>query len=315
MRKLISLGQGIKDIYRKNIASSYFLYGNDIFMQDFFISEFKRVKKTAKSYLYYLGYDEQNLIFDELSNISLFDTEKIIIIKNINKFSIKSKNYILEYLSKPNSNNYLILIKNNFDSRNKFVDSIIKKSTTIDVRTPFDNKVIEWIKYITKKKKIDINDSKIIDYVNAYGHNISNVMNYIEIDSLSVKKTSESNRVFYLWHFQDSIGKKKLVESIDIYQSLLSNGTSINLILIYLFRLYEFIYNHINNNKIMTNNFAINKIIQSRINIYSKKYSIDEIENIILKLKELDFLSKNSNINNSNINRCLITNICKGYYE
>ena len=57
MRKLISLGQGIKDIHRKNIASSYFLYGNDIFMQDFFISEFKRVKKTAKSYLYYLGYD------------------------------------------------------------------------------------------------------------------------------------------------------------------------------------------------------------------------------------------------------------------
>ena len=98
-------------------------------------------------------------------------------------------------------------------------DSIIKKSTTIDVRTPFDNKVIEWIKYITKKKKIDINDAKIIDYVNAYGHNISNVMNYIEIDSLSAKKTSESNRVFYLWHFQDSIGKKKLVESIDIYQS------------------------------------------------------------------------------------------------
>ena len=65
----------------------------------------------------------------------------------------------------------------------------------------------------------------------------------------------------------------------------------------------------------MTNNFAINKIIQSRINIYSKKYSIDEIENIILKLKELDFLSKNSNINSSNINRCFITNICKGYYE
>ena len=116
--------------------------------------------------------------------------------------------------------------------------------------------------------------------------------------------------MFYLWHFQDSIGKKKLVESIDIYQSLLSNSTSINLVLIYLFRLYEFIYNHIKNNKNMKNNFAINKIIQSRINIYSTKYSINEIENIILKLKELDFLSKNSNINIANINRCFISNIC-----
>ena len=48
MRKLISLGQGIKDIYRKNIASSYFLYGNDIFMQDFLYQNLNESKKQQK---------------------------------------------------------------------------------------------------------------------------------------------------------------------------------------------------------------------------------------------------------------------------
>ena len=316
MKKLESLGKAIKDIHKNNIHNSYFLYGNDIFMQDFFINEFKNIKKDAECFLYYLGYDQQDSIFDELSNLSIFSNEKIIIIKNITRFSSKSKKELLEYLSDLNANNYLIFVKNNFDNRNKFLDSIMNKSVSIDVRTPFDNKVKEWIKYITKKEKIEISDNAINSYIDAYGTNISNIINYIKIDFLSKSENDKkSNRKFYVWHLQDALGKKDLIKSLDIYESLILNGNSINLILIYLFRLYEFIYNTITHYQNITNNFAVNKIIQSRMNIYSSKYSSEEIENIILKLKEFDFLSKSSSINIINLNRCLITNICKGYYD
>ena len=47
MKKLNSLGKVIKDIHQNKIDSSYFLYGDDIFMQDFFINEFKKVKKKC----------------------------------------------------------------------------------------------------------------------------------------------------------------------------------------------------------------------------------------------------------------------------
>ena len=316
MRKLESLGRVIQDIHKNNIYNSYFLYGNDIFMQDFFINEFKKIKKNADSFLYYLGYDQQNSIFDQLSNLSLFNNEKIIVIKNINRFSSKSKKELLDYLEKENSGNYLIFVKNNFDNRNKFIDSLIKKCIGIDVRTPFENKVKEWIKYITKNENINISDIEITNYINAYGSNISNIMNYIRIDFLSdFRNDNALNRKFYIWHLQDAIGKKELTKSLDIYESLISNGNSINLILIYLYRLYESIYNSIDNYKQTYSNFAVNKIIQSRINTYSSKYSLNEVENIILKLKDFDFLSKTSSVNIMNLNRCLIANICKGYYE
>ena len=71
MKKLESLGKAIKDIHKNNIHNSYFLYGNDIFMQDFFINEFKNIKKDAECFLYYLGYDQQDSIFDELSNFNM----------------------------------------------------------------------------------------------------------------------------------------------------------------------------------------------------------------------------------------------------
>ena len=316
MAKLESLGKVIQDIRKNRINSSYFLYGDDIFMQDFFINEFKKTKKIAECFLYYLGYDKQDSIFNQLSNLSLFNNEKIIVIKNITRFTSKSRKELLDYLSKEDSSNYLIFVKNNFDNRNKFIDSLMRKSISIDVRTPFDNKVKEWIQYITKKEKIKISDSEISDYINAYGSNISSIMNYIKIDFISNhKNNSRINRKFYIWHLQDALGKKELIKSLDIYESLLLNGNSINLIFIYLYRLYEFIYNTIDNYKQIYSNFAVNKIIQSRMNIYSSKYSINELENIILKLKEFDFLSKSSSINISNLNRCLITNICKGYYE
>ena len=63
MKKMFSLGQAVKDIRRQNFSNSYFLYGNDIFMQDFFIKELKKIKKQSKTYLYYLGYDNQENIF------------------------------------------------------------------------------------------------------------------------------------------------------------------------------------------------------------------------------------------------------------
>ena len=285
-------------------------------MEDFFINEFKIIKDKAESFLYYLGYDQQESIFNQLSNLSLFNSEKIIIIKNITRFSSKSKKELLTYLSNSEPNNFLIFVKNNFDSRNKFIDSLMKKCISIDVRTPFDNKVKDWIRYITKKEKIDISDNQITNYIDAYGNNISNIMNYIKIDFLSnYSSENKMNRKFYIWHLQDALGKKQLIKSLDIYESLILNGNSINLILIYLYSLYEFIYNGLDNYKNTSFNFTVNKIIQSRINAYSINYSLKEIENIILKIKDFDYLSKSSSINISNLNRCLINNICKGYYE
>ena len=122
--------------------------------------------------------------------------------------------------------------------------------------------------------------------------------------------------VQYLWNFQNAVANKMLNQSIEIYQSLIINGNSENLILIYLFNLYYYLYNFIcfNNNN-FSNTFMVNKIIQSRINIYSRKYSQKEIENIILEIKKIDFFSKNTSLNTRSQILCLISNICTGYYD
>ena len=48
--------------------------------------------------------------------------------------------------------------------------------------------------------------------------------------------------------------------------------------------------------------------------MYLKKYSQNEIENIILEINKIDFLSKNTRANINNRILCLVSNICNGYY-
>ena len=316
MKNLISLGQAIKNLRMNNISNSYFLYGNDIYMQDFFINQLKKVTTESHTYLYHLGFDSQENIFNEISNTSLFDSQKTIIIKNINKFSTKAKNEIIEIISKNEHSHCLILVKNNFDNKNKFVNSLLKSATSIDTRTPFENQMYDWIKFFSKQENIQINENEIPNYIEHFGSNISNVMNYVKIDSIS-KSNSSTNRTYHLWNFQDSIGKKDLTKSIEIYISLLSNGNSVNLILIYLFNLYKAMYfkKIYDNESALNFNYTINKIIKSKIPLYIKKISKKELESILVEINELDISSKTISINLDNRMKCLINNICTGYYD
>ena len=316
MAKLHTLGQAVKDIQNNNINNSYLLYGDDILLQDFFIKQLKLNKKNAQTFLYYLGYDDPKNIINELSNLSLFSQEKILIIKNITRFSTKFKNEIINHISNLESNNYIIFVKNNFDSKNKFISNLQSKCITIDVRTPFENKMVDWIKYICKIEKISISVNEISNYINAYGSNLSNVMNYIKIDFLSNEFFNKAiNRNYFLWNLQDSIGKKELVKSIDIYDSLIQNGNNVTLINIYMFSLFEAIYNYKSRFNESPFNFALNKIIKNRINNYALKFNIKEIERIILKINENDYLIKSTNLDIITLSKCMISNICKGYYE
>ena len=317
MSQIQSLAQAVKNLHKENLSKSYFLNGDDIFLQDFFIDQLKKITKISSIHLFYIGYDKQEDFFSELINLSLFDNEKIIIVKNISRLSINAKKDLLNYLSKNDLKHFLVLVKNKYEIRNnKFISSLISKINIIDVRTPFENKIKDWIIFLLKKESIKLNDSEIKSYINAYGNNISNIMNYIKIDSYRSNSNSKiSNKKYHLWNLQDSLGNKKIKEAIKIYDSLVLNGTSINYILLYLFRLYECIYNYSTNLSPIIKNFAINKIIQSNINLYSKNYSLIEIENIILNINKNDFLSKNYSLNINNMNRYLISNICTGFYE
>ena len=59
---------------------------------------------------------------------------------------------------------------------------------------------------------------------------------------------------------------------------------------------------------------GLNKIINNKLKTYSTHFSIEEIINIFISLKNLDVLSKSTSLNHRVILFLLIVKICKGFY-
>ena len=87
----------------------------------------------------------------ELYNQSLFITRRVFFVRNLNKAG-KSQSELLDYVKKPDPNNCVIFVDDDFYSRSKIFHQISKISTSVNVSPPFINKIKEWVIYILKLK-------------------------------------------------------------------------------------------------------------------------------------------------------------------
>ena len=74
----------------------------------------------------------------------------------------------------------LLVISDEYDLRNSFLDNITKHSVLLDLRTPFKEKMQEWVRYVVKSRNIEITDEALAHYIRIYGDSTAHVINEIE---------------------------------------------------------------------------------------------------------------------------------------
>ena len=234
----VSVGKALRSIYKDGNKSSYFLLGDDYFLQNIFISKLKdHLKNNFETKYYYLNETNDNdLLFNNINSVSLFASNTISIIKNFNKVSVKDQSNLLEYIKKIDENNILVFVLDDYMIKNKFSKKISEITGLVDTRTPINNqKIKEWVNYYFKAEDIKI-DSSLLDYlVNNFGNDISTIINEVEkyylmnnnkkIDSKALQSEYQSKHI-KTWHLLNVIGQKKLLESISVYNNLHVNGVS-----------------------------------------------------------------------------------------
>ena len=326
--KKLTVGQVIRRIRSKEIANVYSLFGGDSFLEDFFLLELSKYffKDNCDNYHYSMDQDSEENLFRELSAISMFEQKRIIIVREIKKLRTKaSKEELIKYIENPNSSTVLVIINNEYDLKNALLNNIAKRSISLDLRPPFKEQMKKWVIYISKSRNITISIDAIDYFIQIFGDSIAHVINEIEKTSLllnnkeinlsSLELTKGFDRIFYIWHLQDSLGAKNLKKSIQISSSLLENGISFNKILVSIFYLYQqIIWKKMGINKSIGFT-GINKIITSKIANYNKKYSYDELVFVLSELQKTDILSKTSNIKVDSLMQSFIIKVCEGSYE
>ena len=319
-----SVGKAIRKINKNGLESFYFLLGDDFYLQNFFTNY---VKKNFDNKLKVKRFNlkdttDQELLFNDLSSLSLFSNKNIFSIRNADKIESHQKEYLLKYISKPNQNNVLIFILDDYIIKNSFLKELHKKCVKINTNTPFfSSKIKDWAKYYINVNGIQM-DNEILDYlVNSYGDSISNVINEIEKVHLMTNmydlkfsdyKSDYMKRNVKNWHLMKSLGMKNLSESIEIFDNLIINGSNLVPVITNLSTFYSaLLCSYLNDNM---RNFRLNNTIKSKITQYSKNYSYDEISNIILEMRDIDIIIKSSNIKHELIFHPFLVKICKGYY-
>ena len=317
-----SVGKAIRGISKK-INSNYFLSGDDYFLQSFFIKNLKT--KCGNDYeLSYLNFEEEsdiNFFLSEISSVSLFSSKKILVIRNITKVSKANKDEVLKYLSSPSDDTIIIFVSDDFYSRNSFFKSISSKSKTIDTRTPFPNKIKEWVRYYLNVNKISIDQSILDDIISSNNDEIITILNEIEklflvngCEKISYDKKhhiSVNHKNIRPWHLIDSIGRKNNFSAIKNFEFLQYQGYQVVPLVITFYNFFNNILLYKSGKKDL---FSINKIISSNMSKYSSCFTNEEIMNIIVDLKKIDLTIKSSNLNQNNLVSIFITKICQNYY-
>ena len=203
------------------------------------------------------------------------------------------------------------------------INTLTKKSYMIDTRTPFQNKIKEWVVFYSKTEKLNIDNSIIEELCTSYNESISSIINEIEKLFLYNKNSKISyedfngingcNKSIRSWNLVDNIGTKNLKSAIENLELLVMNGENILGLIINIGNFFKvLLIENLDPNNQGFNGF--NKIINNKMKYYKNRFSIDEISNIIISIKNIDVLMKTTSLNNNDILMILITRICKGYY-
>ena len=313
----INLKQIINRINSNELESVYSLFGNEAFLQSFFIDHISSKFLNKDQHVTYINLDDdkESLLLSELSSYSLFSERKIIVVRRIRKISKNGRKELLDYIKSPNNNYCLVLISEAYDFKNSLQKDLEKNSTTIDVRVPFESKIKEWVIYYVKTKKYNIKLETINDLVNKYGDSISHVINEIEnLYLFGVEEqgySQDSDKTYSLWQLQDAIGRKEAHQSLNIAASLLNNGVSLIQIMSNLSNLFsQLLYREEYKGKFRYT--GLNKIITKNLNYYNKKYSFSEVKNAILVLRNYDIIYKSSSIKDRILLDMIVVKICRG---
>ena len=308
---MATLSQHIKRIHANQIKQFYLLFGEDFYLQKFFIEELKKYFLDGSGEVIDFSLSDKNEdLKNEVESRDLFAKKKIILVSNCEKANNQKKTELSDLVNNGLADDLVIVavFQEKF-YKNSFFDKLKKTTDPIDVRTPppWKKDVMEsWVKYFCKKEKVMVAPEIVKNYIDAYGDSIGNVMNEIEksflffngslIDSV---KMIQNDSVFStnqeLWNFLDAVGKKDIVKAITIFNDLSERGFYFTIMVNRLFFLFQSIFfskiDSSNKTKMM-----FNKIIQNNFATYTKKYTYKDLTKIFSYLNKIEVLSKTTSV-------------------
>ena len=314
MKSIIS---EIKKINDDNFDNIYYLVGDDHFLQNFFIKKIKKSipQNNSIEKLFFIGgFDPSESIIQSLYATDIFQSKKLIILRNPNGLKGKSREELLNYVQKPIKENILILTQDEYSIKNKLINTLSSLLNPISTQTPFFSDFIIWARIFIKShdlRLVDQNDLNLLVKLNSenlyFLHSAIeklsvNVENGKKISKNEIIENSFNLNAVSLFNFFDAFGKKDLEKSIFFSFFLLNNNVTI-LRFVKMFAdffqkmLFIRIFHGTNKSASSFNYTLLNRNIDNKIIEYAKNFTGKDIVQCLRHLQNIDIKIKTSSSN------------------
>lgn len=308
---------------------NYLIYGNSYNLIN---EEIKKIIKDEKPTTYSLDEASIDEIIDDIGYNSMFDTRKIIILKNFDVLDKQKKEdkealtKLENYLSSPNESTIIIAISEAKPSSRGPLKNVLSKLQII--ATPIITKPYELAKIlgeVIKREGYGITPQTLSIFAEKCNSNYDIALNELKkLKSIkgSNKLISEADVINYvsnynttdLFGFKDAVISKNITKALAYLDDLESSKMEAIPVVVVLAKEYTMIYNiKLMANSKMTND-EISKELDNmhpfRVKIlreFGTKYTIPELEKLILDLCNIDarFVSQD-NIGYDEIRRFIL---------
>ena len=318
----------------QSFKNNYLLVGDNDFLYLYIKNQIvKKLQKKDETFVFDCADKSDSL--DQLMNVlgsqDLFSSNKLIIIKNINKLNKKNSELLLNSFDS-DSSDQIIFIDNNFLSYDyKSKSNTIKSSVTkefakimdvVDISTPFESEMKHWIHLFAHELNLKVSDKYTLKIIEIFGNNFSEIFNEMSKSSLvssnekdllnALEKSSNIHKEKQLWELNYAICDRRV-------DAIFENGLSImkqyglSYVINSMFTLLEaiFITKKNNGTLIESSSRSIRGNLLKRISPATNNYSLDELEHAINIFAQTDIKLKTQKI----IDETEFTNIINGAFR
>jgi len=318
----------------QSFSNNYLLVGDNDFLYLFIKNQIvKKLQKKDETFVFDSA-DKSDSI-DQLINVlgsqDLFSSDKLIIIKNINKLNKKNSELLLNSFGS-DSSDQIIFIDNNFLSYDyKSKSNTIKSSVTkefakimdvVDISTPFESEMKHWIHLFADELNLKVSDKYTQKIMEIFGNNLPEIFNEMSKSSLvssdekdlldALEKSGNFHKEKQLWELNYAVCDRRI-------DAIFENGLSImkqyglSYVINSMFTLLEaiFITKKNNGTLIESSSRSIRGNLLKRISPATNNYSLDELEHAINIFAQTDIKLKTQKI----IDETEFTNIINGAFR
>jgi len=323
-----------KEIEKGKLFPVYFFFGEERFFIDKLVTMI--VNKAVDPSVSDFNYDcfnaedtEARIVVDAASSFPMMADRRVVVLKDVQKFSSGDKEVLLKYIEDPLDSTSLIITAGQVDRRRKFYNRLIESSHWAESKKLYENQAVEWVLGEVKRKGFTISHEAALFLVGHSGTSLWNLYNEIEkvttfcidkkkIDIDDVGMVAGMTRKYNTWELTEAVCRKDLKRALRILTKIIDEGQSpVGIVIDLTRRILILMKIRILLDMGLTHQEAATKLnlrpFFARLFIeQSKRFNYQELERAIFTLRWADVQLKSQSIRCGVIMTMVVYSIIKG---